>query len=276
MTGMPAAWVRMIDPEVSRLVRERIGPRMEERRRLVPRRILVIENDMATRGLGQSSIRTQVIQEACEQEVAARIALSWTELKNILAAVGVSFTEELAGDLKGQVAQHIAVADLVQIVNGAAGDDHRFHSSVERELRMLSSDVDLYCANLKRVAEQQGRTGQPILNFHGPVGAVQTGPYAAASVVQQFGVEQRQALARALDELRARIETLEASALPQKSEVVELIEEARQEVAKDRPNGLRLTSVLSGVATAVQTIGATEAAYQAVKLAAAMAGIPLP
>src|SRR5207244_6436574 len=81
---MPAAWVRMIDPEVSRLVRERIGPRMEERRRLVPRRILVIENDMATRGLGQSSIRTQVIQEACEQEVAARIALSWTELKNIL------------------------------------------------------------------------------------------------------------------------------------------------------------------------------------------------
>jgi len=106
--------------------------------------------------------------------------------ENVLAAVGVSFTEQLAGDLKGQIGQHVALDDLVRIVNGAAGDDRRFDSSVEHQLRKIGSDIDLYCANLKRAAEQQGRTGPPIYNFHGPVAAVQTGPYSTASVVQIF------------------------------------------------------------------------------------------
>ena len=130
--------------------------------------------------------------------------------------------------------------------------------------------------NLKRAAEQQGRTGQPIYNFHGPVAAVQTGPYSTASVVQIFGAEHRQALTNALDELRARVEALETTVMPQRAEVVELIDEARSEVRREQPNRLRLGSVLSGIGTAVQTVAATEAAYHALKAAAAMAGIALP
>ena len=266
----------MIDPEVSRLARDRIGLRMEERRRRFPDVIRMVEETMAGRGLSQSSVRTNAIQNACDNGAALRLADSWTDLKNVLAAVGVSFTEQLAGDLKGQIGQHVALDDLVRIVNGAAGDDRRFHSSVEHQLRKIGSDIDLYCANLKRAAEQQGRTGQPIYNFHGPVAAVQTGPYSTASVVQIFGAEHRQALTNALDELRARVEALETTVMPQKAEVVELIDEARGEVRREQPNRLRLGSVLSGIGTAVQTVAATEAAYHALKAAAAMAGIALP
>jgi len=188
---------------------------MEERRRRFPDVIRMVEETMAGRGLSQSSVRTNAIQNACDNGAALRLADSWTDLKNVLAAVGVSFTEQLAGDLKGQIGQHVALDDLVRIVNGAAGDDRRFDSSVEHQLRKIGSDIDLYCANLKRAAEQQGRTGPPIYNFHGPVAAVQTGPYSTASVVQLFGAEHRQALANALDELRARVEALETTVMPQ-------------------------------------------------------------
>ncbi|MGH7325467.1 MAG: hypothetical protein ACREJ9_12595 [Candidatus Rokuibacteriota bacterium] len=266
----------MIDPEVGKLARERIGPRMEERRRLLSRQIETINNTMAIRGLGSSSVRNKAIQEACEQETAARATLAWENLKAVLAATGVSFSEELAGDLKAEVAQHVHSGDLAQLVNAASGDDQRIRESVGRALRMIGSDIDLYAVNLKRTAEDQGRAGQPIYNFMGPVGAVQTGPYATATVVQQFGPAQREALSQALQALRARVEAIEAAAMPQKAELVELIDDARMEVKRDQPNRLRLTSALSGIAMTIQTVGAAPDAYAALKAAAAAVGITLP
>ena len=64
----------MIDPEVSRLARDRIGLRMEERRRRFPDVIRMVEETMAGRGLSQSSVRTNAIQNACDNEAALRLA----------------------------------------------------------------------------------------------------------------------------------------------------------------------------------------------------------
>jgi hypothetical protein len=164
----------------------------------------------------------------------------------------------------------------LQIVNGVGGDDHNLRGAMDRALQMVGSDVDLYVINLRRVAEQQGRMGQPILNFLGHVGAVQTGPYATATIVQEFGIDERQALIRSLEELRACIATVEAEATPTKTDVVEVIDEAHAEVRKERPNPLRLTSILSGIGTAVQTIAAAQPAYQMLKAAAATVGVLLP
>ncbi len=44
----------------------------------------------------------------------------------------------------------------------------------------------------------------------------------------------------------------------------------------ERPNSLKVSSVLTGIGTAVQTIGALQPAYQALKTAAAAFGLPLP
>ena len=113
----------MIDPEVSRLARDRIGLRMEEHRRRFPDVIRMVEETMSGRGLSQSSVRTNAIQDACDHEAALRLADSWTDLKNVLAAVGVSFTEQLAGDLKGQIGQHVACGfrKLWPVISGNSG-----------------------------------------------------------------------------------------------------------------------------------------------------------
>jgi hypothetical protein len=255
----------MIDPEVRRLAQERIGPRMEERRRLFPRQIASINESMTLRGLGRSSFRTQAIQEACEQEMATRAALAWTEIRTVLAAVGVRFTEDLAGDLKAEVKEHLHTGDLVQVVNGAGGDDQQLRGSLDRTLRMIGSDIDLYAVNLKRVAEQQGRAGQPIYNFLGPVGAVQTGAGSVAHVVQSIGAGDREALLRALEALGQAVAAVKDLAAERRVDILQLVDDSKRELAKERPNTLRLPGLLRDLATAVQTIPAAQEAYETLR-----------
>lgn len=95
-------------------------------------------------------------------------------------------------------------------------------------------------------------------------------------MLQSFGSEEIGRLTAALNELRARVAALETDAISNKDEVVELIVEARDELARDRPNRRRIASVLSGVAQVVETAAALGPAYGAVKLAAAQLGISLP
>jgi hypothetical protein len=45
---------------------------------------------------------------------------------------------------------------------------------------------------------------------------------------------------------------------------------------KERPNRLRLASALAGIATTIQTVGAVQAAYLVLKVAASAVGIRLP
>lgn len=62
----------------------------------------------------------------------------------------------------------------------------------------------------------------------------------------------------------------------EKDELLDLIEEGRAEVDKAKPNGMRLTSVFSAIATAIQTAGSLQSAYQALKAALLPLGLPLP
>lgn len=61
-----------------------------------------------------------------------------------------------------------------------------------------------------------------------------------------------------------------------RDEVAELVEDARTELEKPKPNGFRLTNVLTGVATAVQTAASLQPAYQALKAGVLPLGIFLP
>ena len=266
----------MKDAEVDRLARARIGPKMEERRRLFFRQVQAIDIQVTSQRPGDSRARAQATQDACEREAEDRAWVPWNELRAVLAATGVRYTVELTSELNAEVKRHLVIDDLVSFVNSVGGDEWTVRGAAERALKMISSEIDLYGVKLKRLAEEQGRIEQTIYNFVGPVGAVQTGAYSTATVVQQFDTKERQSLKIALDELHARVVALEVSALPQKEDVLELINDARAEVDRERPNRLRLGSTLSGIGTVIQTVGAAEAAYHALKIAAAMIGITLP
>jgi hypothetical protein len=112
--------------------------------------------------------------------------------------------------------------------------------------------------------------------FHiSSVGAIQTGPSATANIVFNIA-EDREELRRALDAVRDALSTVEALPAHPISEVVDLVDEAKIEIDKPKPNNMRLGSALSAVATAIQAVGSLQPAYQTLKAALLPLGIMLP
>jgi hypothetical protein len=108
------------------------------------------------------------------------------------------------------------------------------------------------------------------------VGGYQIGPTSAATVTQISNSADSEALRRALDLVEASLPAAANSPGLMADEVLELVDETRAELAKARPNSIRLRIVASGVATAIQTIGMLQPAYQALKAALLPFGVLLP
>jgi hypothetical protein len=112
------------------------------------------------------------------------------------------------------------------------------------------------------------------LIFNGPVGAVQTGPNAIANV-QQWMQGGPEALGEALQQLRNAIGRSSGPNFKDKDELVAGIDKAEAELKSENPSKSRLLKWLGGVATAVQTIGSAQPAFEVVRAAARALGLPL-
>jgi hypothetical protein len=112
-------------------------------------------------------------------------------------------------------------------------------------------------------------------NFYGTVGAVMTANGAVANVVQNIGADQQRALLEALDIVRKALEVAPQVPARDRTELIELADEAVSEVKRERPNTRRLTQVLQNLAGAVQGIASGGPAYEAIRAAAAAIGIPI-
>lgn len=132
-------------------------------------------------------------------------------------------------------------------------------------------DVLTRSANMKSPAEVPGHT---TMNFHGPVGAVQTGPHATANV-QQWVHGDPAALIEALQQLRSSVVAAPELVQADKDSLMADIDKAATELKAENPSKSKLAQWLGGVATTVQTIGSAKAAYDAVVAAAALLGLSL-
>jgi hypothetical protein len=82
--------------------------------------------------------------------------------------------------------------------------------------------------------------------FHGPVGAVQNGPFAVANVVQQ--VSHREELKQRLSQLEAAIVELR---LPKQDEAIELVREIDAETQTETPSKVKLNAYVTMLMTMV-------------------------
>jgi hypothetical protein len=87
--------------------------------------------------------------------------------------------------------------------------------------------------------------------------------------------DQVQTLIGAIQTLREEIGSSPLSAMD-KADLIEVAEDAEKELNKEQPNKLRLSSLLGGLATGIQTAGSLGPAYHVFKTAAAAVGIQLP
>lgn len=274
----------MIDPRIVEISRRMTTTRFEDRWDSLGRSISQTLAEFSARGTGQSSMALQAVGRICVAEARAAVQLAWQNVWRAALTIGVEPSADLSAQLKAEI--RTQTDEHFSRLRATLEDyDRRIRSHVAhvyddlvkaRQLALAETDaeVDLAVASLERRAEKEGV--RSVYQFYAPVAAVVSGRHASASVVQNIGGQERAQLAGALERIQEAIAHAEQLQDQPKGELVELVREARNELDRPNPNGLRLTSVLQGIGFAVQTIGSLEPAYRALKAAAALVGIQLP
>jgi ribosomal 50S subunit-associated protein YjgA (DUF615 family) len=106
------------------------------------------------------------------------------------------------------------------------------------------------------------------------VGAVQTGDSSVANVTVHSVQNDNGQLAAALERLSAELGKISSLPNHDKDEIVELISDARAELAKERPSQSKLKAILPMVGAAIGVVSDLGGAYTAVQLAATALGYP--
>ena len=212
-----------------------------------------------------------------------RAQIVWQNLQKVLSQTGITPSAELSSELKQEVlkyseAIYTEASDKFQYIAGLVGipTGYSMPEARERALAKVTAEIDLFSLSLTRRAEAQNSQSAPIVNFYSPVGTVQTGPNATANVVQNINPVDKEVLLRALDAVKQGIASIDRLPVYPKQEIIELVDEAHVEVGKPTPNVTKLGAIMFAVATAIQTVGSLQPAYQTLKDALIPFGIQLP
>ncbi|WP_313146501.1 hypothetical protein [Stenotrophomonas sp.] len=150
--------------------------------------------------------------------------------------------------------------DLVGIVNELEGKHYlRCVSNHNRPPHFCRGvDFDEWEIQMTGTQPQTSNT----FTIHGSVGAIQTGAHSTANVKQSIDSTQMTELKDLLQRALIEIKNSQLSA-DARSNAEELIENAIAEVEKPAPSKISIQSLLSGLATVVQTLGSSSDAYSA-------------
>jgi hypothetical protein len=272
--------------EATKVASKMISGQLADRDSQLRTDISKIRNEMAGRGVLQSGMTFSRIHSLCKTEIRNRARIVWQILFRALNTVKVHYSEELATALKKEVEKYFPknlpkfnpiLKEAAQLSN-YKGKLPDLSNDRARALAEVYGEIDLYVLALHSADEEEEKSGaqQNIYKFYSPVGAVQTGQNAIANVVQTIDSQDREILLQALDTIKQSLAVSEELASYPKEEIIDLVEEAKTEIKKDKPNGLRLRSIITTVATAIQTVSILQKAYQALKVAVLPLGIQLP
>ena len=278
----------MLNLKVTELARNMIQVQFDERRKQLRQDIMRVKNEIAIRGMLRSSMTLSRICDLYINEIQIRASIVLKVFIRILSTE-VYPSEELASDLKSEMEKYLfdILSELNKDLHKTVGSiksvvtdeqvDKLLDSAYGHALKKIGTEIELFVLSLSRAKEREGQSGssQAIYNFYSPVGAVQTGPGATATVTQNLNSENREALLYALDDIKKYLESEENLDFP-KEEILELVDESCVELKKPNPNGMRLRAVLTTVAITIQTVGSLQQAYQVVKSALSLFGVYLP
>jgi hypothetical protein len=114
-------------------------------------------------------------------------------------------------------------------------------------------------------------------NFHNTqVGSVQTGNNLVANVQMSAATSELAALADALEGVMQALAKVSEIPGHDKDDIVDLIEDSKNEIRKEKLNKTKLNSYFAGIAGAIGTVANIKPAYELLVVAAAAAGFTLP
>ncbi|MEX2493893.1 MAG: hypothetical protein WD425_19290 [Nitrospirales bacterium] len=256
---------------------------LPERRNEVQRQIGKMKSEHAARGVLQSSMTVQRINEILGRELEARSIIIWQAIVRVHKIIGVDSGTDLADYFKALFRKYHDQS-LTELTPIFEKETKNFRMSIPSNLQEVSNlaikkhdiEIDLYMDSLGKSGEEKAKDQATTYNFYGAVGVVQSGAGAQANLVQNLGEPEKQDILSALEAIKAAI--IEASSIDESSttELVEIVNDSVSELSKTNPNNSRLRAFFDVLSGSIQSIASAGPAYQALKSALLPLGISLP
>lgn len=278
----------MLDEQVARLARDRIRLEIGDQNVRLQADITRIRAEMSARGVLNSGMTLHRVAQACADAARDRGQLAWQILFRFVTTAGVRYYDGLADDLNALVSEFLPPtlgdlkgypkqeAERLGNKNAAAQLEQMVETARTVALARIKNEIDLFTVSLKnRQAVSSEKPDAQVFNIYSPVGSIQTGANAVAYVTQSIDASTKAKLNGALVAIEEALAHVDALPTHPKAEIIEIVREAKTEVAKGEPNATKLRSLLSTTATAIQTVASMKPAYELLKAGLAYLGITL-
>ncbi len=242
--------------------------------------------NLASRGLAQSGNAMHLVTQNATNSLKTRAQFILGQLLRCLAACHVPLDSETVAEALS------LLRDAIQMQASNVGsrlfqNPVFFPGSFEQAKRQLEAQyaqvgprlIGRLSTELKlAAAASQGSSSQgtPSFTFNGPVGLVQTGDGSQATVHQHVNANVRNEIASALHLFLEQLDKPVSNSIGNRTDLRELIVEAKAEAEKPECNTLKLGSSLRTIAETTKFVGSLGPAYAVLKPLLSNFGIHLP
>jgi hypothetical protein len=276
----------MIPNEAKRHFQDVITHKMFEMDRTLSAAFAAVQSDMHSSGRGVSGLARSKLTAEATHSLEARARYIYDELLRCLAAHQVDLdndTEVEAATLlkdnietQGQIILGqlfgLPTFTMPEVQTGVAQLRAQFDQEPPRISQYLTTELQMRAAASRPISSGDGTK----LIINGPVGIIQTGYGATATVQQQLDTGTKQAIAAALTDLIALLDTPMNASLRNRDELRAFALEAKEEAEKPQGSMLKLGSQLRTIAETTKFIGSLGPAYQVIKPLLSFFNIHLP
>jgi hypothetical protein len=264
---------------IDQLLRAELGPRNDT----LQKNLKGVQRQLAARGMIGSGNAAVQFASIATDEIAVRGTIIWAGIRRAHSSILGHADASTALDLTKQLEHHIY--QQLQHVRHYTIDQQRNVLREEASIAHIGQEIEragraamdrfkveaaFYVDELKRIEARAPKTSGITINAHS-IGAVQTGTYAIAHVNVTGSAGDR--LVNAVEALRASLQDNTEATATQRSEGDEIAGDLVKAVRSPQPNGSKISGLLGGLATTVQTIASMQPAWKAVRDAAIAVGI---
>lgn len=254
----------MLDSAVLELARRRVKIDIENQDRALDTRVTRVKED-ANRNNALFTARYPVeVAKVCQLAIKERASFVWLGLRDCLKAAGTQYVEGMDGEAKDFVSEFMPahanwakwrVQEASSFMSSTAMQleiVHEVEVTNDATVREISTDIDLYVLALKN-SRGDTMTSSSITITNSPnVVLQQSGGNASATVSQIANTAVNAEMIAVLDQIKDALLSVETFVGHSKQDLIELIDDAKSEIAKASPNKSKLKGYFLTVAEVIR------------------------
>lgn len=249
--------------------------------------LLEIERRAAAAGALASSRTILIAGEAGRDSLVIRCRMAQAQLLKAMTAFGVKIDRGVGPLLLSELGSEAARSAMTvqAIVSGctvfrtntasnvkqAAMD--MIEKALQNEMSRASAELQLHIA-----ASDNGATmiSSPSISINGDGNVVVSGHSNHVNSTINFDADAVKSLNDAMQTTLRKISEIPTGTFANVEDLKTMVEETLDEIQKPKLNKIKLSSAIKGIAETIKFVPALKSAYDAIKAAAALAGVSLP